>query len=290
MYNNKYYGKLQGSMTTKRYGIFDIIGPVMVGPSSSHTAGAARLGFLAGSLCKEEIVQADFFMHGSFARTYSGHGTDKALLAGIMGIPTADSRIKEAFSIADSRGIRYRFEPADLGDVHPNTVHMVLKTISGKEITLTGSSIGGGNIYIMEINGVSVNFSGEAPILATIHRDEPGVIAGITALLYNYRINIGNMQVSRREDVQEASMYMELIKPNSTELIKPNSTELIKPNSKLIKPNFTELIKSDSTELFPAEAQLPENLEQELMEIGGVRQVILLDQSKIASHEERHYV
>ena len=194
----------------KHYGVFDIIGPIMVGPSSSHTAGAARLGLFARHLCGEDVKKAVFYMHGSFAETYAGHGTDKALLAGIQGVRYDDERLKQAYALADKNGIEVSFIPADLGEVHPNTVRMELETKSGRSFTMTGSSIGGGSVCITQIDGVAVQFSGERPILATRHMDEPGVIAGITAILYAYRINIGNMQVNRSADSHTACMYMEL--------------------------------------------------------------------------------
>lgn len=194
----------------KQYGVFDIIGPVMVGPSSSHTAGAARLGLVARRLCGEKIKKAVFHMHGSFAETYGGHGTDKALLAGILGIRYDDERLKQAYELAKAAGLEAEFSPADLGDVHPNTVRMELTTESGRHFTMTGCSIGGGSVCITELDGVEVSFSGERPILATRHTDEPGVIAGITAILYAYRINIGNMQVKRSAGSGNACMYMEL--------------------------------------------------------------------------------
>lgn len=194
----------------KHYGVFDIIGPIMVGPSSSHTAGAARLGLFARHLCGESVKKAVFYMHGSFAETYAGHGTDKALLAGIQGIRYDDERLKQAYELAAESGMEVSFQPADLGEVHPNTVRMELTTESGRQFTMTGSSVGGGSVCITEIDGVAVQFSGERPILATRHMDEPGVIAGITAILYAYRINIGNMQVNRSADNHTACMYMEL--------------------------------------------------------------------------------
>ena len=200
----------KGGKAVKHYGVFDIIGPIMVGPSSSHTAGAARLGLFARHLCGEKVKKAVFHMHGSFAETYAGHGTDKALLAGIQGIRYDDERLKQAYELAEANGLAVSFLPADLGDVHPNTVHMELTTESGREFTMTGSSVGGGSVCITEIDGVAVQFSGERPILATRHTDEPGVIAGITAILYAYRINIGNMQVNRSADSHTACMYMEL--------------------------------------------------------------------------------
>lgn len=194
----------------KRYGVFDVAGPIMVGPSSSHTAGAARLGLIARRLCGERIVQADFLLHGSFAETYRGHGTDKALLAGILGIGSADYRLRDAFAIADAQGLSYRFLPTDLGEQHPNTVRFRLTTESGRECAVLGSSIGGSSVRIREIDGVAVNFSGDKPILVTSHRDEPGVVARVTAILYREGINIGNMQISRDEASSVACMYLEL--------------------------------------------------------------------------------
>ena len=194
----------------KQYGVFDIIGPIMVGPSSSHTAGAARLGLVARRLCGEPVEKAVFYMHGSFAETYPGHGTDKALLAGIQGIRYDDERLKQAYELAEQAGLCAEFVPKDLGKVHPNTVRMELTTKSGRNFTMTGCSIGGGSVCITELNGVEVTFSGERPILATRHTDEPGVIAGITAILYAYRVNIGNMQVHRSDEGKDARMYMEL--------------------------------------------------------------------------------
>jgi L-serine dehydratase len=194
----------------KRYGVFDIIGPIMVGPSSSHTAGAARLGKMARYLCGGEIREVKFLLHGSFAQTYKGHGTDKALLAGILDIDSADYKLRESFEIANKRGLIYSFIPTDLGDVHPNTVCFVITTKDGRQVSVTGSSIGGGNVIITNINGISVNFTGESPILVTKHQDKPGVVSKITALLYEHQINIGNMRVNRIEDATLATMYIEL--------------------------------------------------------------------------------
>ena len=194
----------------RHYGVFDVTGPIMVGPSSSHTAGAARLGLIARRLCGESVAKVTFYLHGSFARTYHGHGTDKALLAGILGIDSADYRLRDAFEIAQSQGLHYEFIPTDLGDVHPNTVRFELTTKSGRQCYVLGSSIGGGSVRILEIDGVQVNFSGDRPILVTSHRDEPGVVARVTAILYRYGINIGNMQINRDGDDGDACMYLEL--------------------------------------------------------------------------------
>lgn len=194
----------------KRHYVFDIIGPIMVGPSSSHTAGAAKLGKMARYLCNDEIREVDFLLHGSFAQTYVGHGTDKALLAGILDIDSDDYRLRDSFEIAEQNGITFHFIPTDLGDVHPNTVCFLITTKGGRKVSVTGSSIGGGNVVITDIDGISVNFTGESPILVTKHQDMPGVVSKIAALLYQHLINIGNMRVNRIEDSQIATMYIEL--------------------------------------------------------------------------------
>lgn len=190
--------------------IFDIMGPVMIGPSSSHTAGAARLGKMAYKLSGGDIAQADIYLHGSFAATYRGHGTDKALLAGLLNLPPWDERLRDSFRLAEEKGIRYRFIPTDLGDVHPNTVKFVITGAGGEVSEIMGSSIGGGQVVVSEIDGLEVRFTGERPILITRHQDTPGVISAIATLLYEQRINIGNMTVNRSRKDKLASMYIEI--------------------------------------------------------------------------------
>lgn len=190
--------------------VFEIIGPIMVGPSSSHTAGAARLGKMARYLAGGEIASVEFLLHGSFAQTYRGHGTDKALLAGIMDIDSSDYRLRDAFSIADEIGLKYSFTPTDLGEVHPNTVRCEITEKDGQQISVTGSSIGGGSVVITCIDDINVYFTGENPILVTKHSDTPGVLSKITTLIYKNKINIGNMRLSRVENTDTAAMYIEL--------------------------------------------------------------------------------
>lgn len=190
--------------------VFEIIGPVMVGPSSSHTAGAARLGRMARYLAGDEIASVVFYLHGSFSKTYKGHGTDKALLAGIMDIPSDDYRLRDAYEIADEAGIIYKFISADLGDVHPNTVKFEITTKDGFVVCVVGSSIGGGNVIITAIDDISVMFTGEKPILVTKHKDTPGVLANITYLIYKEELNVGNMRVNRIDGTNNATMYIEL--------------------------------------------------------------------------------
>lgn len=140
--------------------VFDIIGPVMVGPSSSHTAGAARIGKVARTILGEELKEAIIEMHGSFAKTYKGHGTDKALLAGLMGFEVDDDRIRNSLEIANQKGIKFIFNTAVMGNVHPNTARLNLTGESGRKVCVQGASIGGGNIVITEIDGIEVELTG----------------------------------------------------------------------------------------------------------------------------------
>lgn len=201
------------------YSLFDIVGPVMIGPSSSHTAGAARLGKTAARLVDGDIVEVKMILHGSFAATHKGHGTDKALLAGLMGLSPDDEGIKSAFEIAKKRRLKYSFACEDSGRHHPNTVKFIIKTSPGETHEITGSSTGGGRIIISTVDGLELNFTGERNMLVTRHKDTPGVISHITALLYEYRVNIGNMNVSRNRDDGIAGMYMETDNQLDTELI-----------------------------------------------------------------------
>ena len=138
----------------KQFSAFDVIGPDMIGPSSSHTAGANRLGSMARKIARGDIRRATIYLHGSFAKTYRGHGSDRAILAGLLGISASDDRLKDALEIAADSAFSYEFKKADLGDVHPNTVKFALEQSSGKLLEIMGSSIGGGNIEITEIDGL----------------------------------------------------------------------------------------------------------------------------------------
>jgi len=159
------------------YGVFDILGPIMIGPSSSHTAGAARLAKIAAIVSGGKIKKVEFLLHGSFAQTYKGHGTDKALVAGILNMDPWDEDLKRSFDIAAENGIEVKFTETDLGDVHPNTVKFVITKEDGNITEVTGSSIGGGNILVFNIDGQNVEFTGERPTILTQHKDLPGVIS-----------------------------------------------------------------------------------------------------------------
>lgn len=191
-------------------GVFDILGPVMIGPSSSHTAGAARLGKVARSVAGDEVVKVTFYLHGSFAKTYKGHGTDRALVAGILGMEPSDKRLRDALKIAKEKGLDFSFVETDLGDVHPNTVKFIMITKSGEKREVVGSSIGGGSIKITEVNGNKVEFTGDYPTLIIAQKDVPGVVSKVTNLLYEKGINIAFMSVFRRQRGQGANMVFEL--------------------------------------------------------------------------------
>lgn len=190
-------------------GVFDIVGPIMIGPSSSHTAGAARLGLMAGKILGEPVAKAEILLHGSFARTYRGHGTDKALIGGLLGFSPEDERIRNALEIAKERGLEYSFAPIDLGDAHPNTAMFVMTGVNGRKITVGGASIGGGNIEVRNIDTFQIALSGQYPSLIIVHTDKPGVIREISDVLAKHNVNIAFMRVFRRNRGQQAMMIIE---------------------------------------------------------------------------------
>lgn len=182
----------------KDFSVFDIIGPNMIGPSSSHTAGALRIAQLARGMIPGEIARADFTLYGSFALTYRGHGTDRALIAGILGFGTEDSRIRDSFRWAEERGVRYSFSvDAAKKDCHPNTAGIRLENREGETIAVTGVSVGGGAAVIKRINGVEIDLTGEYHTILARHRDTPGVVAALTRALAEHRINIAFMRLYR---------------------------------------------------------------------------------------------
>lgn len=200
-------------------GVFDIIGPVMIGPSSSHTAGAAKLGRMARNILGESPVTALVKLHGSFAQTYRGHGTDKAIAAGLLGFAADDRRIKDALTIAATTGLKISFTTINLAEAHPNTAVLSLTGASGRTVTVTGSSTGGGNIVISEIDGYQVEMTGRYHTIISRHRDIPGVVALVTRLLAQQQLNIAFMQVSRRQRGALALMVMEIDQPAPPSLV-----------------------------------------------------------------------
>ena len=180
--------------------VFDVLGPNMIGPSSSHTAGAAVIGGLAGKMIPEPLVSVEFTLYGSFARTYRGHGTDRALLGGIMGFTTDDIRIRDSFEIAQRRGLLFSFKTDETEtEVHPNTVDIRLENKAGQRMTIRGESLGGGKVRIVRMNHVQVEFTGEYSAAIVIHRDKPGVAAHITKCLSDLGVNIAFMRLFREK-------------------------------------------------------------------------------------------
>lgn len=193
----------------KKYSTFDILGPIMIGPSSSHTAGAARLGKVARDIVGSDFNSVSFYLHGSFADTYRGHGTDKALVAGVLGMQPDDDRLKTSFDVAEKLGIKYEFIPTEIeGAEHPNTVKMVFHMNNGTEETIMGCSIGGGNIVLTEINGFPVELTGQYCVVLIKQLDKKGVLSKITSILADYNINIANMKATR-SDADEAFLIVE---------------------------------------------------------------------------------
>ncbi|MCL1817206.1 MAG: L-serine ammonia-lyase, iron-sulfur-dependent subunit beta [Clostridiales bacterium] len=190
--------------------IFDIIGPVMIGPSSSHTAGAVRIGRISWKILGEQVTEAEIGLAGSFAQTYKGHGTDKALVAGVLGMKPDDSRIPNSLEIAANMGLRFGFSEIKIPHTHPNTAILHLHGMSGAQCTVQGVSVGGGNILITKLNGMDSAFNGERDTLIIANNDAPGVIAAVTAQLAKGSANIGDFRLSRPHKGHSAIMTIEL--------------------------------------------------------------------------------
>lgn len=189
--------------------VFDIIGPIMVGPSSSHTAGAVKIGYLANKLMGEPIRSARIYLHGSFLTTGKGHGTDKAIIAGLLGMKPDDIRIPESFALAEKAGLAFTFDGIELRDAHPNSVKLNLTGASGRELEIMASSMGGGNIKIFQIDGLDANFGGDLPTLIVHNQDRPGLVTEVTAMLSQKSINIATMQLYRSRRGGDAVMVLE---------------------------------------------------------------------------------
>jgi len=198
----------------RKVSILDVMGPVMVGPSSSHTAGTARLGRVAREILEEDPVAVRFVLHPPLAATYRGHGSDFALVGGSIGLSVDDPRIPEAIRIAEQRDVNVEFAEEDLGDVHPNTVRV---EIHGKtrEAEISGSSIGGGVIEVFKINGFQTRFKGDSPTLLLFYRDRPGMISEVTNIIAEEGINIASLSCSRKQRGKDAFMQIDVDSPLS---------------------------------------------------------------------------
>ena len=189
--------------------VFDIIGPTMVGPSSSHTAGAVRIGLVAKDLFNQLPKQADIYLYGSFMETYKGHGTDVALVGGLLGYDTDDDRIQTSLETAEQMGMKVNFIEMAEERSHPNTAIINMRD-ADKEISVEGVSIGGGKIEVVAINGFNIAISGNYPALLVFHKDTFGTIGRVANILGDSSINVGSMQVSRKEKGDQALMTCEL--------------------------------------------------------------------------------
>jgi L-serine dehydratase len=190
--------------------LLDIIGPVMVGPSSSHTAGACRIGLLARGLLGRTPHQAHIELHGSFARTGEGHGTDKAIVGGLLGFRPDDERIREALDIAAREGLEYTFEKTTLSDeAHPNTARITLSA-GDRSATVVGSSLGAGRVLISEIDGFPVSVTGNYHSIVLVAEDIPGSVARIAGILAEHTINIATLRLTRKQRGGDAFMVIEV--------------------------------------------------------------------------------
>lgn len=189
--------------------IFDILGPVMVGPSSSHTAGAVRIGLITKKLLGSVPVKADITLSGSFASTGVGHGTDKALVAGLLGMDTDNIRIPESFDIAREQNMEFTFYKMNIRDAHPNTALLKVEAASGRTVEVQASSLGGGRIMINKLDGIQINVTGERPALIVHNLDQPGHVAEVTSLMAHKSINIATMNVYRDKRGGYAVMVLE---------------------------------------------------------------------------------
>ena len=189
--------------------LFDIVGPVMVGPSSSHTAGAVRIGQVSRHLLGESVKEAKILLHGSFLATGKGHGTDKALVAGLLGMAADDIRIPDSFDIAKESGVKFEIGKIQLKNAHPNSVKLLLVGESGRNLEIVACSLGGGRIKICTIDGLEANFSGEYTTLVVHNDAQPGHVAEVTSMLAHKSVNIATMQLYRDHRGGSAVMVIE---------------------------------------------------------------------------------
>lgn len=218
--------------------IFNVIGPVMIGPSSSHTAGVVRIGKVAKVLLRDEIKKATIFFSGSFSTTYEGHGSDKAVAGGLLGYDTDDSRIRDSIKTFRNSGKELVFLTENLGDYHPNTLRIHLIGENGKELDLVGCSVGGGEISIRRLNSYEIELSATKDTLIIPHNDISGIIAKVAFAIALQNKNIGNMKVFRNQRGGQAMMIIELDQYLETKLI-----DEINKISDVIEVTYLEPIK-----------------------------------------------
>ena len=189
--------------------LFDIVGPVMVGPSSSHTAGAVRIGYISRRLLGEPVKKAQILLYGSFLATGKGHGTDRAIIAGLLGMKPDDMRIPDSMELAEKAGMEVSFGEAKCKDAHPNTAQLILTGTDGNTLEIEAASLGGGRIQVCKIDGIETNFCGDYPTLIVHNLDQPGHVAEVTSTLSQKSVNIATMQLYREKKGAYAVMVIE---------------------------------------------------------------------------------
>lgn len=220
--------------------IFDVVGPVMIGPSSSHTAGAARLAKAARMIVKGEFFHVSFHLHGSFAKTGKGHGTDKALVAGVLGMSADDEALAKSFQIAEQQGITFDFCEEEMENVHENTVRIQFKMKDNTVNEVVGSSIGGGQILIAEINGFATDMNLQLPTIVISQYDKKGVVTEVSGILTAHNINIANMKLIRRSKGDVACCIIE-----TDEAIPEELAEIIMENENIVFARVINMEESD---------------------------------------------
>ena len=216
--------------------IFDILGPVMVGPSSSHTAGAVRIGLTASQLfgCMPDRVLV--YLHGSFAATGKGHGTDRAIIAGLLGMKPDDMRIPDSFEVAQEEGMDFRLEEKEIRGAHPNTARIRMESDDGQKMELQAYSIGGGRIRVSMLDGIDVDFSGESNTLIVRNIDKPGCITDVTAALSREQINVATMQVFRDKRGGLAVMVVE-----TDQAVPQETISLLEKTEGIVRVTFLDI-------------------------------------------------
>lgn len=199
--------------------IFDIMGPIMVGPSSSHTAGAVRIGLIVRRLLGSTPVAAEILLHGSFAATGTGHGTDKALVAGLLGMQPDNANIPRSFALAEQAGIKISIGGVDLQGAHPNTVILRVTNADGRTLEVNASSLGGGRVRLNSLDGLEASFTGDHPTLIIRNEDRPGLVAEVANLLSRHNVNIATMQLYRDRRGGLAVMVIESDQPIPPEVV-----------------------------------------------------------------------
>lgn len=216
--------------------IFDIMGPVMVGPSSSHTAGAVRIGLISRKLLGSQPVSAEILLHGSFAATGSGHGTDKALVAGLLGMNPDNPGIPRSFSLAEQSGMKLTVGTVVLRGAHPNTAVLTLTNAQGRKLEINASSLGGGRVRVNSLDGLEASFTGDYPTLIIRNEDRPGLVADVAHLLSERTVNIAAMQLYRDRRGGLAVMVIE-----SDQVIYPATVELLRAHPGIVRVVYLDM-------------------------------------------------